>query len=81
MLLAPSEAQNSAFLKILSGAPIAHASLPRNRLTKASSPIANYLWKCSCATVVADICFRFSIPKISIFLLSIITCWTFDSSR
>jgi hypothetical protein len=41
MLLAPSEAHDSAFLEILSGAPISHASLPRNRPTKASCPVSH----------------------------------------
>jgi len=41
MLLAPSEAPDSAFLEIMSGAPISHASLPRNRPTKASCPVSH----------------------------------------
>jgi hypothetical protein len=40
-LLAPSEAHDSAFLEILSGAPISHASLSRNRPTKASYPVSH----------------------------------------
>jgi hypothetical protein len=44
MHLAPSEAHDSAFLEILSGAPIFHASLPRNRPTKASHPVSHQLY-------------------------------------
>jgi hypothetical protein len=48
MLLALSEAHDSALLEILSGAPISHASLPRNRPTKASYyyPVSHdlYCW-------------------------------------
>jgi hypothetical protein len=36
-----SEAHDSAFLEILSGAPISHASLPRNRPTKAFCPVSH----------------------------------------
>jgi hypothetical protein len=41
MLLAASEAHDSTFLEILSGAPIFRASLPRNRPTKAFYPVSH----------------------------------------
>jgi hypothetical protein len=44
MLSAPSEAHDSAFLEILFGAPISHASLPRNMPTNASYPLSHELY-------------------------------------
>jgi hypothetical protein len=78
------------FLEILSGrpagTPISHASLPRNRPTKASNLVSHEpLLLIICGNVLVQQLLLIFVSifdsKISIFLLSIITCWTFDSSR
>jgi hypothetical protein len=75
MMLAPCEAQDLILFEVtlepLFSCSTITELLDNSLLTSyRMSPFADYRWKYSCATVVAD----FFDSKISIFLLLIITC-------